>query len=265
MGQPTIKDLIRGCGALETDKQGNTTSARKTGFLHLPGELRNVIYELVAEGLVATASPTTTGTPRICKYRSSYGKVRDYSTAPHPLTQTCRLVRSEFSSFLRGETYPLYTRQARVVDYNFRPLLEHLRRHPPLRTPCRLEIQVQFTRTKYEDWASLKEWFMMCQPLPIGPQPMEAVHVIHGSAYDVSFVAQPGSFHGREEVPGHTIALTCAMRNMAETGVLSLEKITPMLNEWSYRSQFGSCRTGGLTTLADYLGEVNRSSTIGAY
>jgi hypothetical protein len=195
MAQPTIKDLIRGCEVLEIDRQGDTILTTKTGFLDLPGELRNIVYGLVAETVLATTSPTSTDAPRICEYRSSYGRLLDFSDAPHPLTQVCRLVRSEFSSFLGSDKYPENSRHACVVDYNFRTLPEHLRLHPPLRTPCHLEIQLQFTQRGADNWAGPEEWLRECRVDHISSAPTDALHTIHGCAYKISLIAQPGSFH----------------------------------------------------------------------
>ncbi|CAJ2506304.1 Uu.00g004340.m01.CDS01 [Anthostomella pinea] len=94
--------------------------AKKPGFLHLPGELRNVIYELV----------TATHTIRVISKEKKQGPGL---VGRHPLSLACRQTRKEFRGiFAAHASYlscngPLNTA---VYDFHFGPLLDFLGKHP---------------------------------------------------------------------------------------------------------------------------------------
>lgn len=161
-------------------------------ILDLPGELRNLIYGYASEGMVLAQNPFDPALPCLCRYLMIDRKLLEYDARPHPLLQICRQIRAAFAHFLT--TSPsIHNRRAAVVhDFDFDPLIKHLRRYPPLASPCQLEVHLRFTERVTESLNSLQRFLNACTA-PAGSEILDddVPHIIHNDLYYLKFVADP--------------------------------------------------------------------------
>lgn len=118
-------------------------------ILKLPGELRNMIYDHIASETKAIT-------------------IREGSILPHPLAQTCRQLRQEFSSFQPGKHILKPARTTmQIRDFDFDQSVEALKRFVDA-TEFSFHIQVKVTKQLgREQWEKMWSWVHFSDSLSV--------------------------------------------------------------------------------------------------
>jgi len=139
----------------EAKRRVKTVESQSTRLLKLPDELRNAIYDAVADQIDHLRYMPATGTC-VAMPCVTYGSGRELQKF-HPFSEVCREVLHEFRAYVwkhRKATTPLYFR---VINHNFRDILGHL--VYGVSVPHRkITIALPLTPTWSEDWSSMWEW-----------------------------------------------------------------------------------------------------------